>query len=450
MIPNCWHGSIILDSGMQAQTTGIVSLALIAHLAMGADYRESVALDSKLASGALDPALMCLSIYTDAGVTGWTGPLFKIESMPLDDHASGFHAGLYERWEKGARLLCLAFRGTEINSKEDWKTDLLQALGEEPEQYQLARQRAQTLKAYVIHHANHQAIKATLAGHSLGAGLAAFSGLCWRLPANCFASVPLGEGTQSTATKIHSEALRTAPSYLTHFFIRGDLIPQTALLMGGHFGRIIEPEMELPNAPRSGASGLKVLQLLDLAGLDIKPLTKSGATLQYVADKLARHTCANYVQALLSHASHTPDGLEMLGYWQSKGGFMGVASTNTCFVIKANGALSLENEITVLGDRTYALDQGRWEYEAGHLTVRLANSVILDYGLLAHESSKAVQWHRKSVKPDRDGFLREWQRSKNTDGHPALLLLEGVCFFMKDKTVSWFQADHDLFPTDKP
>ncbi len=426
-----------------------ISVAFISAV-VGADYREPVQLTENLASEALDPALMCLSIYCDARVTGWEGPLQQLESLPLDDPSSGFHAGLYQRSENGLRLLCLTFRGTELTSAKDWKTDFLQALGEEPEQYQLARERSQTLKAYALHRNGIEPIRPSLAGHSLGAGLAAFGGLCWRLPSFCFASAPLGSGTQHTATRIHPDSLRTAPTYLTHLFMRGDLVPDSTLLMGGHFGRVVDPELDLPGSSKDHLPTEKLLGLLDLAGLDMKPLMKKGTSMKFIADKMARHSCVNYVQALLAHACQLPDGLDMIGYWKSQGSFFSVSSTATCFALKANGTLTLQNEITVLGEHNLTLDQGRWHYDSGRLKVYLPNLATLEYELVAHEASKAVQWQRVRATPDREGFLREWQRNHKTDGRGALLLLESACLLMKGKRVSWFSADHDLFSDLQP
>src|SRR4051794_7380406 len=117
----------------------LATIVTVMGRAWATDYRESMPLTAKLASDALDPALMCLSVYADAKVTGWEGPSTTLESLTLDDPSSGFHADLYERSWGGVHFLWLAFRGSQVTSPEDWKTDLLQALGEEPEQYQTAR-----------------------------------------------------------------------------------------------------------------------------------------------------------------------------------------------------------------------------------------------------------------------------------------------------------------------
>lgn len=427
--------------------------ALIASLALhavAADYREPIALDSKLASVALDPALMCVSIYSDARVTGWTGPAGQLDALPLDDPLSGFHAGLYERDEGGQRLLCLAFRGSELKL-DDWKTDLFQALGLPAEQYQLARERAQTLKAYTMHADARRPVRGSLTGHSLGGGLAAFGGVCWRLPAYCFASAPLGSASQRMAEETHANALRSAPGHVTHFFIEGDRVPDSAVLGGGHFGRIVDPEMSAPQNLSGVESGKERLALLALAGLDLHPYLNRAISVRHAIDAVARHASANYVAALMAYTQRTPDGLTLPGYWRSQGSFFQVSSTTTSFNLNANGTLELQNEITVLGGSDYTLDRGRWRFADGVLTVVIPNFATLDYQLVAQEPGKAVQWRRTEVRPDEQGFLQASTRSGSNDtSGAALLLLKGACALMKGKVVTWLKTDHDLFSENAP
>ena len=102
----------------------------------GAAYRESIPITTDLASEALDSALMCLAIYRNCQVFGWSGPALKIRGRDLVDEISGLDAGIYERDEQGQRQTVLCFRGSE--SPADWKTDFDQAIGDVPEQYHQA------------------------------------------------------------------------------------------------------------------------------------------------------------------------------------------------------------------------------------------------------------------------------------------------------------------------
>lgn len=425
----------------------LFTLALViasCYRATGDDYREPIVLTPELASAALDPALMCVSIYSDAQVRGWKGPSGELQGLPLDDPISGFHAGLYERVEGAQRSLCLAFRGSELKVN-DWKTDLLQALGLPTEQYEFARQRAQTLKAY----ASRGGMSATLTGHSLGGGLAEFGAVCWRVPAFAFASAPLAVGSQHAAEATHPDALRAAPRYVTHFFIEGDRVPKSPALRGEHFGRIVDPEMEPPENLSGIESGKERLALLVLAGLDVHPYISRAISVRHMIDHVARHASANYVAALMAHTQSTADGLVLPGFWKSEGSFFNITSAATSFCLSANGTVELQNEISILGGRSYTLDHGRWSYVGGTLSVVIPNFATLEYQFVAQEPGKAVQWRRVAVRPDEEGFLRA-STSDADSARAALLLLKAACGLMKSKVVTWFRSDHDLFSQNPP
>lgn len=73
----------------------------------------------------------------------------------------------------------IAYRGTENRSGQtwpDWSTNVANALGFEPRQYVLARERLETLTAGLLAESGAKALPIYAVGHSLGGGLAQQAG----------------------------------------------------------------------------------------------------------------------------------------------------------------------------------------------------------------------------------------------------------------------------------
>ena len=412
------------------------------------DYKEPIPITPELVSKALDPALMCLAAYTDAKVAGWQGPLTDLAGLDLDDQTSGFHACLYTCKRDGRTQLCLAFRGTQITPDFlDVRADILQALGEVPQQYKLARIRTQELKAYARKDClpGDQIPLFSVTGHSLGGGLAEFGSLCWAVSAQCFATAPLGKGTQRLADETGLVGLRQAPKYITHFFIEGDCVPDSASFLGGHFGKIIDPKLAPPENLSGIDSGRKRLGVLMLAGLvlDDNKFLNRGMTVSKVIDLIGRHSVANYITALMLHAHHG-NSLFIPGFWRSRGSFFQVSTTESGFALCANGVVELQNEFTVLGEKTFVADSGYWSFNGKTLSIDIPNLATLDYQLLTNEGNRAICWKRTDVRVNERGFLSAYKDRKDSAGI-ALLLLKGVCHMMKNKDVTWTRSESTLF-----
>lgn len=428
-------------------TVAIVVIATPQFL-HGAAYRESIPITTYLASEALDSALMCLAIYRNCQVFGWSGPALKIRDRDLVDEISGLDAGIYERDEQGQRQTVLCFRGSE--SPADWKADFDQAIGDVPEQYHQAVELTQVGMLYAGDVGSAPRGRLLLSGHSLGGGLASFAALFWQKSARCFATSPLGAGTQQQLRLVGEEKLRAAPQLVTHFFIKGDRVPESALLFGAHFGRIVDPELE----PPVNLSGVKNdddrLALLALAGLNSHKGVQRAATAARTAlDAWARHTMENYVAALAAHLPTTSAGFSPVGIWKSDGKFLQISSNATTFTLTANGRLLLRDEITVLGDTLRIADQGWWKFAGDKLTLGVGNVATLNYELVAVEPSRVVQWRRSALEPDVIGLRTSFERSGRSDAREAAattaFMLKGAFKLLKGKVVTWQKTDENPF-----
>jgi hypothetical protein len=431
------------------------SIFLLAGLALATsafasekDYQLPARMTPALVSAALDPALMCLATYTDARVAGWDGPSLNIGSLSLDDPISGFHACLYQRESSGKVAFWLAFRGTDFTSAEDWLTNFRQnILRKVPEQYRIAYLRTQQLKGLVlVCRRDGRNAEVWLTGHSLGAGLGAFSALCWALPAFCFASAPLAAGTEKQIEQTGLAGLRRAPEFVTHFFMEGDRVPDIAILFGGHFGRIITPELTPPENMSGIDSERKRMGVLMLAGLafDKNKYLRTASGANTVLDIFARHDMSNYVSALMANAAPTDGTLSVTGCWRSLGSFFQISSSETSFLLCANGALELQNAFVFLGGKSFTADKGSWSFDGQTLRVVIPNIATMEYVLMGAVEQRGISWRRTRVIADEQGFLQK-NSKEGGSATGSLLLLKGACHLMQNKDVAWTRNDRDLF-----
>lgn len=99
-------------------------------------------------------------------IGGWRVSKRKFENVNYIDDGSGFKSKLYERTIDGKTEYVYATAGTDGFSKEDWKNNIQQLVGES-EQYETSMDNAYNLSK------NLKDSELTFVGHSLGGGLAA-------------------------------------------------------------------------------------------------------------------------------------------------------------------------------------------------------------------------------------------------------------------------------------
>ena len=99
-------------------------------------------------------------------IGGWRVSKRKFENVNYIDDGSGFKSKLYERTIDGKTEYVYATAGTDGFSKEDWKNNVQQLVGES-EQYETSMDNAYNLSK------NLKDSELTFVGHSLGGGLAA-------------------------------------------------------------------------------------------------------------------------------------------------------------------------------------------------------------------------------------------------------------------------------------
>lgn len=423
-----------------------------ASISDAADYREMTPLTPALAREALDPALMCGAIYQNSRVYGWEGPFLQIGGRDTFNEATGLAAGIYERPRGGAREIAICFRGTD--DAEDWRANFRQALfGEVPEQYHEGLNLAQLAMIHAKKSAPPGQERLTITGHSLGGGLAAFSGIFLGQRTIGFASAPLGTGTQAV---LGDGRLRSAPKQVTHFFMNDDIVPDSEAFAGSAFGRIAEPRLEPPPNWSGVMSEEDRWALLILSGLNRERspyLSRGAVAVRLMAEgvnQLARHSMDNYIGALVSRLGANSADLSLTGIWESKGSFFQISSTTTRFTLTANGRLVMSNATDVaipmidIKERIIDIaDTGTWEFDGRWLDFTIGGFALCRYELTATEANSVAQWRRATLEPDLAGLTRIYQAQGEPDpaasAEATALMLRGVFFLMKDKVVTWIR-----------
>jgi hypothetical protein len=134
---------------------------------------------------------------------GWSRGLYPIvfdfqnDILFFDDRTwliqddNGLHMGLYVNNER--RELVLAIRGTEFDSIDDLLADVQQVFGAIPEQYENALSATEELLPYI----QQIGYPLTIAGHSLGGGIAQYIANSLNLTAITFNSAPISERVEN-------------------------------------------------------------------------------------------------------------------------------------------------------------------------------------------------------------------------------------------------------------
>ncbi len=397
---------------------------------------EPAVMDGAQAKRLLDPALMCLAIYTDTEVTGWDGPQFEMGGFDFHEGPGGLHAGVYHRaadQPHGSARLLLAYRGTEPGARDDWMTDLTNFFGLAPDAYLEAVKWAQAARCK----AQQTGVQdMALTGHSLGGGLACFAALELGLPACGFGSAALGEGLQKILKTDVPENLAHADGLVTHAFMRDDPVPPLTALSGKHPGVVPLPLL----APRQDYARLRSpaekAAFWAVAGL----LTHKwvGATKRTLQEHVAESHGIDFYIAALAALIAPPGRFDPCGQWSSQGSFFDLTSAHTQFLLSQNGRLRLLNEITVLNKYHRSLsDAGDWDFQQPLLTMRIRGLGVLTYELVAGEGEQITQWKRVKMTPDTSKIEAATMEQPRKAASITAGLMAAVMKTMEGKTVMW-------------
>jgi hypothetical protein len=411
-------------------------ICLVLALAFSALRAEPTVMDGVLARRLLDPALMCLAIYTDAEVTGWDGPQFQIAGFDLSAGPGGLHAGIYHYeadQPRGHARVILAYRGTEPGARDDWTTDLTNFFGLAPDAYLEAVKWAQAARCKAQQTGVNDMV---LTGHSLGGGLACFAALQLGIPAYGFGSAALGEGLQKILKGDVPQNLARADVLVTHVFMQDDPVPPLTALRGTHPGLVPQPLL----APRQDYARLRSpvekAALWAVAGLlTDKWLAATARTLkEHVAES---HGIDFYIAALAALIA-PPGRFDPCGQWSSQGSFFDLTSTDTQFLLSQNGRLRLNNHITILDKFHQRLsDVGDWEYQQPLLTMRIRGLGVLVYELVAGEGGQISQWKRIKLAPDTSKIEAAATEQERKVARLTASVVAAAMKTMEGKTVMW-------------
>ena len=229
---------------------------------------------------------------------------------------------------------------------------------------------------------------------------------------------------------------------VTHLFMKNDRVPQSAMILGMHFGRIVEPELEPPSNFSGANSDSTRDTLMNLAGLRSQSASGRVVMLARLAvDSVARHKMENYLGALVGHLPAAAEGFNPVGTWTSSGSFFQVSSNTAIFTLTANRRMLLNDEASILGQKARLTDNGWWQFSDRTLTLGVADAVTLRYELVAADGDRLVQWRRSEIEPNLQGLRASFERFGGE--HPqaaaatAALMLRGASKLMRDKVVTW-------------
>jgi uncharacterized Zn-binding protein involved in type VI secretion/pimeloyl-ACP methyl ester carboxylesterase len=217
MLDGTLHGGLISEgaptvligsmSAMDKRLRLLARLMLIdqarkkaANMPEGPDKQAMEAAANRLAENnkVVEDARLALDVYNDSGAPeGWTrlspGDLPpEMQGATLHDDKSGFYADVYRSEIDGSYKL--VFRGSERKEwkdAQDWINNAEQATGHESKQYEEAVKLAQQFAAA------YGTENTSIAGHSLGGGLASAASLETGIPATTFNASGLSDHTMN-------------------------------------------------------------------------------------------------------------------------------------------------------------------------------------------------------------------------------------------------------------
>lgn len=411
-------------------------ISLLLAYACQSACAEQVAMDGVLARRLLDPALMCLAIYTDAEVSGWSGPQFEMQGFDFREGPGGLHAGVYlseEDQSRSRRRVILAYRGTEPGAMDDWTTDLANFFGLAPEAYLEGVKWAQAARCKAQQSGVSDFV---LTGHSLGGGLACFAALELGIPACGFGSAALGDGLQIILKADVPQNLAHADDLVTHAFMKDDPVPPLTALSGTHPGIVPRPLLTPRQDYARLRSPVEKAAFWTVAGL----LTHKwgAATTRTLKEHVAESHGIDFYIASLAGLIAPPGQFDPCGQWSSQGSFFDLSSTHTQFLLSQNGRLQLLNEITILDKFHRSLsDAGDWDYRPPLLTMRIRGLGVLTYELVAGEGGQVSQWKRIKLAPDTSKIESATTDHERKAASVTASLIAAAMKTMVGKTVMW-------------
>lgn len=135
---------------------------------------------------------------------------------------------------------------------QQWKANISNAVfGKIPQSYTQAKNLTDQLVKFQAQNAEYKDHTIVLSGHSKGAGEATYAALNREEPlkAECFCSAQLGSGMQK---ELPEESKKNAANYVTHYNIKGDLVPKLGNMRNGlgHIGNVVSlPAEHAWNSP---------------------------------------------------------------------------------------------------------------------------------------------------------------------------------------------------------
>ena len=167
----------------------------------------------------------------------------KLDPMTggLRDPSTGLYADMKKVGEGPDAKNVLILGGTGVG-KMDAKqvlADIGQGAGGIPANYKQADQLASLLKSEL----DKEGVKMETTGHSLGGGLANYTGLKNGIPCTCFNAAALGPGTRNDIPK---DNLKNAKDLAVHVNVRGELISDVGTTKTGNLRNDVENKLYAP------------------------------------------------------------------------------------------------------------------------------------------------------------------------------------------------------------
>lgn len=167
----------------------------------------------------------------------------KLDPMTggLRDPSTGLYADMKKVGEGPDAKNVLILGGTgvgKMNTKQVL-ADIGQGAGGIPANYKQADQLASLLKSEL----DKEGVKMETTGHSLGGGLANYTGLKNGIPCTCFNAAALGPGTRNDIPK---DNLKNAKDLAVHVNVRGELISDVGTTKTGNLRNDVENKMYAP------------------------------------------------------------------------------------------------------------------------------------------------------------------------------------------------------------
>lgn len=192
--------------------------------------QQASSLSTNELRNAYNYALLCKHVYGEGGALpdGYqnltqdrvndlirsSGALGQIQA--LDDPQTGFNAGVYHH--TGRNEYVLVFRGTNVESVEDWRTNYQQGVSHYSPQHEQAMNLAMSLLDALRRMPGTQ--RFVICGHSLGGGLAAACAMLTGAITYTFNSAGVHRGVYSSPTRIG----RNNASVIRAYYIRGEVL----------------------------------------------------------------------------------------------------------------------------------------------------------------------------------------------------------------------------------